>query len=339
LGKLLLWSAVILFAVIGIAVLVKKGNIDESQVVVATHSTQIAPLEIEFAAEPEVIKEPPQASSKSPKNVEEPITSSWPLGSEGTPTADRIEDLFTPSDDPFPYVNTVRYRSRVDWLKGRQAWIADYATHYKTSSHFIARSLHGKGNYTKQDVANGNRFTVLNPDKNIEFYLLVDLSRCKLWFYLYDRDSHKRILLKDYVVGLGKPSPLKASGLLTPRGKYLLGDRIVAYRPNTKGYHNGEKVEMIRIFGTRWIPFEKEIAGTTSPAKGFGLHGLPWNEDPATTSLSEDRSTLGQYKSDGCVRMASEDIEEIYAIIVTKPSYIELVNDFHEAKLPGEEAR
>lgn len=338
-GKLLVWTAVILFAVIGIAALVKKGKSEEPQVVVVTDTTEIEPLEIDFAEEPEVIEQAPRVSSEPPKNVEEPVTSSWPLDAEGTPKADRIEDLFTPSDDPFPYVKTVRYRSRVDWLKGRPAWIADYATHYKTSSHFIARSLHGKGHYTKQDIANGNRFTVLDPDKNIEFYLLVDLSRCKLWFYLYDRDTHKRILLKDYAVGLGKPSPLKSSGLLTPRGKYSLGDRIVAYRPKTKGYHNGEKVEMIRVFGTRWIPFEKEIAGTTSPAKGFGIHGLPWNEDSETGQLGEDRATLGQYKSDGCVRMASEDIEEIYAIIATKPSYIELVSDFHEAKLPGEEAR
>lgn len=338
-GRLLLWTSVILFTVIGVAALVKTRKSDETQVVVIAESSQLAPVQIEFIEEPVVIEEVVETVIKPPKNVEEPITGAWPLDAHGLPTADRIESLFSASDDTFPYVKTIRYRSRVDWLKGRQAWISDYATHYKTPSHFIARSLHGKGNYYKEDVANGNRFTVLDPDKNIEFYLLVDLSRCKLWFYLYDRDTHKRILLKDYIVGLGKPSPLKSSGLLTPRGKYSLGDRIVAYRPHTMGNHNGEKIEMIRVFGTRWIPFEKEIANTSSPAKGFGLHGLPWMDDPSTGSLVEERVSLGQYKSDGCVRMASEDVEEIYAIIATKPSYIELVTDFNEANLPGEEAR
>ncbi len=196
-GRLLLWTAATLFVVIGIAALVKSRKSDENQVVVLTESTQIAPIQIEFVAKPQVIEEVVEMTSiEPPKNVEEPITGSWPLDVEGLPTADRIEPLFSASDDAFPYVKTIRYRSRVDWLKGRPAWISDYATHYKTSSHFIARSLHGKGNYYQQDVANGNRFTVLDPEKNIEFYLVVDLSRCKLWFYLYDRDTHKRILLR-----------------------------------------------------------------------------------------------------------------------------------------------
>jgi len=339
LGRLLLWTAVVLFVVIGIAAMAKGRKNADSQVVVLNESAEIAPVQIEFIEEPAVIEETVTTFFEPPKNVEDPITNSWPLASEGLPKADRIEALFSVSDDNFPYVKTIRYRSHVDWLKGRPAWISDYATHYKTSRHFIARSLHGKGNYYKQDVANGNHFTVLDPDKNIEFYLLVDLSRCKLWFYLYDRDTHKRILLKDYVVGLGKPSPLKSSGLLTPRGKYSLGDRIAAYRPHTTGIHNGEKVELIRIFGTRWIPFDKEIANTSSPAKGFGIHGLPWIDDPNKGTIKEDLSSLGLYQSDGCVRMAAEDVEEIYAIIATKPSYIELVTDINDAKLPGDQAR
>ena len=34
--------------------------------------------------------------------------------------------------------------------------------------------------------------------------------------------------------------------------------------------------------------------------------------------------------------MTQEDIEEIYAIVVTKPTYVHVVKDFHEANLPGE---
>ncbi len=92
---------------------------------------------------------------------------------------------------------------------------------------------------------------------------------------------------------------------------------------------------MIRVFGTRWIPFEKEIEGCSEPAKGFGLHGLPWTSDPTSGALVE--SKMSRYDSDGCIRLAQEDIEEIFSIVITKPTTVELVRDFHEAKLPGVE--
>lgn len=336
LARLFIITSVVIFAVIGIAAYLKKSHPEETQIVIVAESPQIAPIKVDIASEPEVIEEVVEVIQETPFTVEEPETNNWPLSDEGLPRANKIEQLFTKGDPALPYVKTIKYKSRVPWLKGRPAWISDYASHYQTSSHFIARSLHGKGNYSKQDIANGDSFNILDPDKDIEFYLLVDLSRCKLWFYLYDRNSHKRVLLKDYYVGLGKPDPLKSSGLLTPRGKYSLGDRIVSYRPKMTGPHNGEKVELIRVFGTRWIPFDKEISGTTAPAKGFGLHGVPWT-DHDNGHLEEDITSLQTYKSDGCIRLASEDIEEIYAIIASKPAFIELVADFHDAKLPGEE--
>ncbi|NGX58313.1 MAG: hypothetical protein K940chlam3_01218 [Chlamydiae bacterium] len=337
-AKLLIITSLILFSIIGIAAYLKNSKSQEPQVVVSAESTQIAPIKVELLGEPEIIEEVVEVVRDTPVNPHEPVTTSWPLDAEDLPTGDRIEQLFTTNDHSLPYVKTIKYRSRVDWLKGRPAWISDYASHYKTPSHFIARSLHGKGNYYKQDISNGDHFNVLDPDKDIEFYLLVDLSRCKLWFYLYDRDSHKRVLLKDYAVGLGKPDPLKSSGLLTPRGKYSLGNRIVAYKPKMMGPHNGKRVELIRIFGTRWIPFEKEISNTTAPAKGFGLHGIPWSDDE-NGKLVENVSSLQTYLSDGCIRMESEDIEEIYAIIASKHSFIELVSDYHDATLPGEEVQ
>lgn len=278
---------------------------------------------------------------EAPPKVPEPVArlGMEPLSSEGLPTADRVEELFRADLNSIPFVKTISYKSKVPWLKGRPAWISDYASHHKTSRHFIARSLHGKGNYYKEDISIGDRFTVLDPDKNIEFHLLVDLSRCKLWLYAYDNSTHERVLLKDYLVGVGRPDALKASGLLTPKGKYRFGDRIVAYKPGIYGSYSGKKTEMIRVFGTRWIPFEKEIARTTAPARGFGIHGVPWVEDKVTGELKEDLSCLGGYNSDGCIRMASEDIEEVYAIIVSKPAFIDIVSDVHQAKLPGEEAR
>ena len=143
-------------------------------------------------------------------------------------------------------------------------------------------------------------------------------------------------MLKSYQVGLGRPDGQKASGLLTPLGKYTLGSKVMSYQPKMEGHHNGQKVEMIRVFGSRWIPFEKEITGCTSPAKGFGVHGVPWAPNNAGV-LTENCSSLGKYEGDGCVRLATADIEELFAILLTKPTVIELVKDFFEAKLPGVE--
>jgi hypothetical protein len=61
--------------------------------------------------------------------------------------------------------------------------------------------------------------------------------------------------------------------------------------------------------------------------------------DPATGQYVEDKAKLGKYDSDGCVRLAAEDVEEIFAIVLTKPTTVDLVKDFREATLPGIERR
>ena len=66
------------------------------------------------------------------------------------PEADRMAQLFRTKGEKLPIVETVSYTSRVDWLKGRPAWIADYAAHFATSRHFIARSLNGKADYLRK---------------------------------------------------------------------------------------------------------------------------------------------------------------------------------------------
>ena len=239
----------------------------------------------------------------------------------------RIEELFNKVDPRFPIVETITYKSRVPWQKGRPAWLSDYASHYQTSRHFIARSLNGKPDYLKQDVVDGDRFNVLKADKNLQFLLTIDISHCKLWFYYVDLDSGEKVLLKTYRVSLGRPDSSKASGVLTPLGKYSLGSKVATYKSKVMSFHKGEKTEMVRVFGTRWIPFEKEISDCTAPAKGFGLHGVPWIPN-SKGELVEDLSSLGKYESDGCVRLATEDIEEIFAIVLTKPTVVELVKSY-----------
>ena len=264
---------------------------------------------------------------------EEPIqeialgTSQAPIPIAQSPTEafaeiDRIDQLFALDAPESRFVETVSFTSRVPWLKDRPAWIADYASHYQTSRHFIARSLNQKIDYANQKVHPGDRFNVFRKDKNIKFHLTVDLSKCRLWFYCVD--NNEKILLKTYRVGVGKQDKLQPSGSLTPLGKYQLGDRIVIYKPGITGFFQDQKVEMIRVFGTRWLPLDREEG---SLVKGLGLHGVPWIEGEGG-QLIEDRSKIGKYDSDGCIRMASEDIEEIFAIVITKPTTVEIVKDF-----------
>lgn len=250
------------------------------------------------------------------------------------PEVNRVAMLFNKGDMKFPFVETVIYKSRVPWQKGRPAWLSDYASYYSTSRHFIARSLNGNKDYLKQDLAEGDRFNVFRKDKSISFHLLVDLGRCKLWLYGLDSDKQERYLIKTYPVSVGRKDENRTSGLLTPLGTYSLGDKVAIYKPKMQDFHNGKKVEMLRIFGTRWIPFDKEIKGCTEPSKALGIHGVPWQMS-AKGELAEDRESLGKYDSDGCIRLSTEDIEEVFAIIITKPAIIELVADFYDAQMAG----
>ena len=262
-----------------------------------------------------------------------------------TPVYDQVADeeidqvwrLFTTGRKKLPIVETIRYKSRVPWLKGRPAWVTDYAAHYATSRHFIARSLNGKRDYYTQKVSSGDQFNILSPDKNLNFYLVVDLSRCKMWFYYHDLDANERFLLKTYKVGLGRFDSDSYSGLLTPKGRFLLGEKVATYKPGTRGYFQDEEVEMVQVFGTRWIPFSEELSGEGDNPRGYGFHGAPWIYDEGAENYSENIDTIGKYGSDGCIRLSQEDIEEVYSIVITKPTIVEIVADYKEAELPGTE--
>ncbi len=245
-----------------------------------------------------------------------------------TVAINRIDQLFTVTGKKLPIVETVTYTSHVEWLPGKPAWISDYASHYSTSRHFIARSLNRSLDYFTQQVHEGDRFNVLRLDKKITFHLVVSIKDCRMLFYYYDADTHERVLLKSYPVGLGRPAEGMPSGCLTPLGSYDLGDRIAIYKPSDKGLYLQKETEMIRIFGTRWIPFDK----------GYGIHGAPWCATGPKEALVENRSSVGRLESDGCIRLLTEDVEELFSIVITKPTTIHIVKTFSDAKLPGKES-
>lgn len=324
LPKLLAWVSLILFGAIGFAAFFnqKKLEVDPPQV-----SVQI-PLEVELDESVQTIL--PVISSQELEEIDPGRI----VQRVDLPDADRIEELFSKNGQKLPIVETISYKSHTSWQKGRPAWLSDYASHYHTSRHFIARSLNGKVDYLKQDVAEGDRFNILRNDKNFEFYLVVDTSRCLMWFYYIDSDEKKKVLLKRYTVGLGRLDDSKTSGLLTPLGKYSLGQRIAIFKPKVMANYQGKKTEMVTVFGTRWIPFDKEIANCTDSAKGLGIHGTPWVS--ATNGTLIDQSDgIGKFESDGCIRLATKDIEELFAIIISRPTTIEIVPDFAESSFAG----
>jgi hypothetical protein len=336
LPKLLGILAFILFSVICIAALFKSNSEDQHPLVETTRLQ--LPLEVELEEDVHPVTPAPIVPAPiinidkalHEKSDEVGTIKELPSLSVILPEADRIEELFNKQAPRLEIVETVTYKSHVPWQKGRPAWLSDYASHYNTSKHFIARSLNGKADYWKQEVKEGDRFNVFRNDKNFHFHLVVDSSRCKMWFYYLDLDQKQKILLKTYQVGLGRIDSSKTSGLLTPLGIYSLGRKIGIYKPKMNGTHLGKQKEMITVFGTRWIPFEKEIGVCTLPAKGFGVHGTPWTCH-VEGKPSDNPASIGKYESDGCIRLKTDDMEEIFSIIITKPATIEIVRDFSEA--------
>lgn len=300
--KILFTAAFILFAVIGVSAAFKKFSKKEVK--------PLAEQEVKALKLPEVSSEPFQIAGDFPD-------------------IDRIYQLFTTGPSKLPIVETLSYTSQVSWLKGRPAWIGDYASYYGTSKHFIARSLNGKPDYENQKVTPNSQFNVFRKDRNFQFYLLVDVSLCKMAFYYIDLDTKERVLLKTYKIGLGK---LSQTGSLTPLGKYNLGSKVAVYKPGVVGLYRDKQIEMIRVFGTRWIPLEQG-----SEVKGYGIHGTPWEEDSKTHQLIDNQGGIGKYESQGSIYLKTEDMEELFAIVISKPAIIEVVQHFKDAKLPGVE--
>jgi hypothetical protein len=323
LPKIILTFSLSLFLLIGLAGVYKKKRGDR----------RLAHLSEKVESKAQVVTPVPVNSVKKNQKIGLPAVSAEAFNRmEENERADLVDRLFATNESRLPIVETITYAPRVPWMKGRPAWLADYAAHYNTTRHFIARSLNQKIDYFNQKIFPGDKFNVLKKD--VEFYLLVDLSTARMWFYALDTAKAERYLLKTYKVGLGRRDSFKLSGCLTPKGRYLLGQKVALYQPKVMGYFHDRQIEMMRIFGTRWIPFEKELEGASQKARGLGLHGAPWINDPEK-GLIEDRERIGSYESDGCIRLYSEDIEELFAIIISKPTVVEIVSAFAEAKLPG----
>lgn len=326
-----------MFLLVGAMGVIKK-NKDNRKTAIALVSPQEEESSSDVSPIPAFVKET-ITYDQAPIAKEQPAVEVHAMSSQSTQMleVDRVNRLFTTGADKLPFVETISYKSRVAWLQGRPAWIADYASYYGTSRHFIARSLNGNRDYYTQKVSSGDSFNVFKKGKDLRFYLVADLSALNMLFYAYDADLNMHYLLKTYKIGCGKLDPTAPSGCLTPLGTFTLSDKVAIYKPGVEGFFKDQKVEMIQVFGTRWLPYTGEQDETMAMLKGFGMHGTPWVFDSVKGELVEQRGSVGAYDSSGCIRLLQEDIEELFAIVITKPTTIQIVKTLAEAKLPGSE--
>jgi hypothetical protein len=272
---------------------------------------------------------------KAPIDVvaEAPLESK-PVVIEHDPEEEGNVDALFMKGSSCPIVETIAYSSRVSWKK-RAAWLVDYSQRYKTPLDFIYRSLNGGRGYTPVAVSEGMQFTVLRKDLDFRFHLVVALSSCRLRLYYVIPGERRVVFLKSYPVCLGKKDASRASGSLTPVGVYSLGDRVAIFRPNMMGMHKGKKVELMQVFGSYWMPFEKGITGCSEPAKGYGIHGTPFSREDG--DLQENNTSIGHFESDGCIRLCGKDIQELFSIISSHKTFVEIVPSFEgSALLQGE---
>ena len=123
----------------------------------------------------------------------------------------------------------------------------------------------------------GDRLKVVTDS----FRIVIDKSENTLSLFCHDT------LMKKYRVGTGEYNK-------TPIGDFTIVSKDMD--PPWRGIPFGDPRN---VLGTRWMKItDKE--GTLS---GYGIHG-PWEPE-----------TIGAHKSQGCVRLLNEDVEEIFKIV------------------------
>jgi lipoprotein-anchoring transpeptidase ErfK/SrfK len=111
--------------------------------------------------------------------------------------------------------------------------------------------------------------------------LLVRKSQFRLWVLLGG------VGVRDYPVGIGANDK-------TPEGQFEVETKI----ENPDWYAEGRRVPFgnpENPLGTRWMGFKR-----TKQASGYGIHG------------TSEPETVGKAASQGCIRMLSRDVEELF---------------------------
>lgn len=333
LPKLFLTVSVVLFVMIGSLALIKRNGAARTCPVQAPVQQEV---DLSLLARPsEARKQPivPQQTELSAGTVSDdhPVEEG-PIVIEHDAEPEGLSAMFLKGSN-CPIVETISYKSHVPWKKHRPAWLIDYANYYKTPLDFIYRSLTGSSEAAAPSISEGMQFNVFRRNVEFRFHIVVSLSSCRIRVYYVIPQERRVVFLKSYPVCVGRKDPARASGHLTPTGVYQLGSRVAVFRPRMMGMYKGKQIELMQVFGSHWIPFDTEIEGCSEPAKGFGIHGMPMVRKEATGDLVEDESSIGLCASDGCIRLMGRDMKELFSIVSTRTTYVEIVPTFQQSRL------
>jgi lipoprotein-anchoring transpeptidase ErfK/SrfK len=115
------------------------------------------------------------------------------------------------------------------------------------------------------------------------------------------------LYIKSYRAGLGESDT-------TPLGNYVIKNASKLVNPPWTNPRTGEKFgadDPKNPIGEHWIGWQG--VGESKGYTGYGFHGTI---DPAS---------IGQQKSMGCVRLASEDVAELYELLVEEVSVVRVL--------------
>lgn len=168
---------------------------------------------------------------------------------------------------------------------------------YRVESGDALQKIAKKFNTTVEAIQRSNRMRsddnnimvgqVLNVYKG-DWKIVVNKKEFRL--YLYDGGK----LFKYYDISIGRQDR-------TPHGQFRVYAKVKEpdwYSPHGKIPFSAKD----NVLGTRWLKLKPE-AGTEPDLTGYGIHGT-W-----------DRDSIGKSRSNGCIRMLNEDVEELFDII------------------------
>jgi lipoprotein-anchoring transpeptidase ErfK/SrfK len=101
------------------------------------------------------------------------------------------------------------------------------------------------------------------------------------------------VVLNEYSVGTGKFGK-------TPVGEFRIADKV----KEPPWFRNGRVIrygDPENVLGTRWMKLESTDGQTE--LTGYGIHG------------TDDESSIGKKRSEGCIRLLNRDVEELYKIV------------------------
>jgi hypothetical protein len=334
LPKLFLTVSVALFVIIGTLALIKRSGSEKNPSPPSPPMKEDVDLSL---LTPRAKTQQVQAASQQTELPSPSLASVQPIDErpvviEHDAEPEGLSMLFSKGSG-CPIVETIAYKSHVSWKHHRPAWLIDYANYYKTPLDFIYRSLNGSANGGSSPVSEGMQFNVFRKNLDFRFHIVVSLSSCRIRLYYVIPQERRVVFLKSYQVCVGRKDSSRSSGHLTPVGMYELGSRVAVFRPRMMGMYKGKQVELMQVFGSHWIPFEKEIEGCSEPAKGYGIHGTPMGRPSQESELEEDNSSIGHCESDGCIRLAGKDMRELFSVISTRQTFVEIVQSFQQSKL------